>query len=94
MRNQDKNSEIIISDMNQLIKQELFKDKYIKTVLYAVGGVLGLFAIGFVLKAVDISKLWSWTKKGKIDSYGIGHLRYYKKDDLLKSLVLLKVKRA
>ena len=43
---------------------------------------------------IDSSTLWSWTKKGKIDCYGIGHRRYYKKDDLLKSLLLLKVKRA
>lgn len=43
---------------------------------------------------IDSSTLWSWTKKGKIDCYGIQNRRYYKKVDLLKSLVLLKVKRA
>jgi hypothetical protein len=43
---------------------------------------------------IDSSTLWSWTKKGKIDCYGIGNRRYYKKDDLLKSLVHLEVKRA
>jgi hypothetical protein len=43
---------------------------------------------------IDSSTLWSWTKKGKIDCYGIGNRRYYKKEDLLNSLVLLKVKRA
>lgn len=43
---------------------------------------------------IDSSTLWSWTKKGKIDCYGIANRRYYKKEDLLNSLVLLKVKRA
>ena len=43
---------------------------------------------------IDSSTLWSWTNKGKIDCYGIGNRRYYKKADILNSLVLLKVKRA
>jgi hypothetical protein len=43
---------------------------------------------------IDSSTLWNWTNKGKIDCYGIGNRRYYKKEDVLKSLVLLKVKRA
>ncbi|MFD0778957.1 helix-turn-helix domain-containing protein [Flavobacterium myungsuense] len=43
---------------------------------------------------IDSTTLWNWTNKGKIDSYGIGNRRYYKKEDLLNSLVLLKVKRA
>ncbi len=43
---------------------------------------------------IDSSTLWSWTNKGKIYFYGIGNRRYYKKADLLNSLVLLKVKRA
>ena len=42
---------------------------------------------------IDSSTLWSWTKKGKIDCYGIGNRRYYK-EDLLNNLVLLKVKSA
>jgi hypothetical protein len=33
-------------------------------------------------------------KKGKIDSYGIGNWRYYKKSYIHDSLVLLKIKRA
>lgn len=42
---------------------------------------------------IDSSTLWNWTNKGKIDCYGIGNRRYYKKEDLFKCLVLLKVKR-
>lgn len=43
---------------------------------------------------IDSSTLWSWTNKGKIDCYAIVNRRYYKKVDVLNSLVLLKVKRA
>ena len=39
--------------IKQIVKDELFKDKYIKTALYVVGGVLGLFALGFVFKVVN-----------------------------------------
>ncbi|MDI1317894.1 helix-turn-helix domain-containing protein [Flavobacterium sp.] len=46
------------------------------------------------LLKIDSSTLWHWTKNGKIDCYGIGNRRYYKKEDVLNSLVLLKVKRA
>lgn len=42
---------------------------------------------------INSSTLWSWTKNGKIESYGIGNRRYYKKADVLDSLVLLKIKR-
>ena len=48
----------------------------------------------YELLKIDSSTLWHWTKNGKIDCYGIGNRRYYKKEDVLKSLVLLKVKRA
>ena len=39
---------------------------------------------------VDSSTLWHWTNKGKVIAYGIGNRRYYKKSELLKSLIPLK----
>jgi DNA invertase Pin-like site-specific DNA recombinase len=39
---------------------------------------------------ISLTTLWHWTNNGKIDSYGIGNRVYYKKVDLLNSLVLLK----
>jgi regulator of protease activity HflC (stomatin/prohibitin superfamily) len=39
---------------------------------------------------VDSSTLWRWTREGKIKFYGIGSRRYYKKSELLKSLIELK----
>ena len=35
---------------------------------------------------VDKSTLWSWTKKGKVKSYGIGARVYYKLDEVEKAL--------
>ena len=41
---------------------------------------------------IDQSTLWSWTNKGKVKSYGIGNRRYYKRSELLQSLIPLKTK--
>ncbi|MFT5253778.1 MAG: hypothetical protein ACI87N_002823 [Flavobacteriales bacterium] len=34
--------------------------------------------------------IWRWQKAGKIDEYGTGKNRYYKKSDLLNLLILKK----
>jgi excisionase family DNA binding protein len=39
---------------------------------------------------VDSSTLWHWTNKGKIKAYGISNRRYYKRSELLSSLVQIK----
>ncbi|CAD5343561.1 hypothetical protein FLA105535_03560 [Flavobacterium bizetiae] len=36
---------------------------------------------------INMTTLWNWSKKGKIISYGIGNRVYYKKSELLESLV-------
>jgi len=41
---------------------------------------------------VDSSTLWRWTNQGKISAYGIGCKRFYKKEELLESLIQLKTK--
>ncbi len=53
MPTRDIKNKISIGNMNQILKEQLLKDKYVKTALYVVGGVLGLFALGFVFKAVN-----------------------------------------
>lgn len=40
--------------------------------------------------SIDSSTLWAWTNKGKVKAYGIGSRRYYKRAELLESLILLK----
>jgi hypothetical protein len=39
---------------------------------------------------IDSSTLWSWTNKQKVKAYGICSRRYYKKNELLECLTLLK----
>ena len=36
---------------------------------------------------VTATTLWRWHKEGKIETYGIGKIRYYKKADLLNLLI-------
>ena len=45
------------------------------------------------LLKVDSSTLWRWTNKGKVTAYGIGSRRFYKKEELLNSLVMLNSKK-
>ena len=35
---------------------------------------------------INITKLWHWTNKGKIKSYGIGNRRYYNKQEIIALL--------
>lgn len=44
------------------------------------------------LLKVDPSTLWRWTAKGVITAYAIGSRRFYKKEELLESLIQLKSK--
>jgi hypothetical protein len=41
------------------------------------------------LLKINFSSLWKHTKSGKLTSYGIGNRVYYKKGEVLKSLVKL-----
>ena len=42
-----------------------------------------------MLLKIDSSTLWRWTNKGKITAYGIGSRRFYKKEELMSSLIKL-----
>jgi excisionase family DNA binding protein len=42
------------------------------------------------LLQVDQSTLWHWQKKGRIQAYGIGNRRYYKRSELLSAIKPLK----
>lgn len=39
---------------------------------------------------IDSSTLWAWTNNKKVNAYGIGARRYYKKSELMECLTLLK----
>jgi len=42
------------------------------------------------LLQINSSTLWHWQNKGKVKAYGIGNRRYYKRSELLQSLIELK----
>ena len=46
------------------------------------------------LLKVDSSTLWRWTNKGSIIAYWIGSRRFYKKEELMSSLIVLNSKKA
>ena len=39
---------------------------------------------------VELTTLWSWTKKGKITAYGIGNRVNYKRGEIMKALISFK----
>jgi hypothetical protein len=39
---------------------------------------------------IDSSTLWAWTNKKKVNAYGIGARRYYKRSELMRCLTILK----
>jgi hypothetical protein len=81
-------------DLKQIIKEVLkdeFNDfkKYLDA--YEPDKLLTREETCELLK-IDPSTLWHWTKNGKVICYGIGSRRYYKKNELLERLVVLKQK--
>lgn len=86
---------LTIDDLKQIIKEVLqdefnnFK-KYLDT--YSPDKLLTRTETCELLK-IDPSTLWHWTKNGKVTCYGIANRRYYKQNELLEQLVVLKVKR-
>lgn len=38
---------------------------------------------------VDASTIYHWVKRGNINAYGVGGRRYFKRSELIKSLILL-----
>lgn len=43
-----------------------------------------------VFLKIEQTTLWHWTNKGKIKVYGIGNRRYYKRNELMEAITLLK----
>lgn len=40
-----------------------------------------------LLLKISLTSLWNWTKKGKLKAYGIGNRVFYKRGELMESLV-------
>lgn len=46
-------NKISVVNVQKMLKEQLLKDKYVKSALYVGVGVFSLFAVGFILKAVN-----------------------------------------
>lgn len=55
MQTKDTKSKISIGNVNQMLKEQLFKDKYVKTALYVVGGVIGIAVLGHLFKVLNFT---------------------------------------
>jgi hypothetical protein len=44
-----------IVSLKNIVKEELLKDKYVKTALFVVGGVLSFYALGYVFKIANFT---------------------------------------
>jgi hypothetical protein len=55
MLTKDAKNKINIGNINQMLKQELVKDKYVRIVIYLGLGVVGLFSIGYIFKALNFA---------------------------------------
>lgn len=80
----DELATLINNKVNQsieLLKKELKEDKHKNELLTQKETAKFL--------KVDASTIYHWVKKGKINSYGIGGRRYFKRSELIESLILL-----
>ena len=82
-------------DLKQIIKEVLVDEfnafkKYLDS--YEPDKLLTREETCELLK-INPTTLWHWTKNGKVTCYGIASRRYYKKNELLEQLVVLKGKR-
>jgi hypothetical protein len=55
MQNQERKNRVSIGNINQMFRQELVKDKYVRVAIYFGAGVLGLFSIGYIFKALNFA---------------------------------------
>lgn len=53
--NQTKKSRVNVGNINQMVKDELYKSKYIKTGLYVFGGIASFLLLGYVFKIANFT---------------------------------------
>lgn len=83
---------VSIEDLTEIIAEKLVDklEKKIATLISTQNDdeLLTRTETAKILK-VELTTLWSWTKKGKITAYGIGNRVYYKRGEIMKSLIIL-----
>jgi len=90
-----KSNSILLEGLNkeelaQLIKTEL-KLFLAKTSTEPEGETLLTRSEACKFLSIDSSTLWSYSRSGKLKSYGIGSSRYYKRTELIAALTLVEV---
>lgn len=90
---------------NSILLQNLSPDELSELINKSIKGQLDIFLKDFNTSdpdelltreetckflQIDSSTLWHWTKKGKVNAYGIGSRRYYKKSEIIECLIKLK----
>jgi hypothetical protein len=67
MQNQEIKNRIKIGNVNQILKNEIYTSNFLKATIYIGAGVVGLFALGILFKAMHYTaynfKLLSGTFK-------------------------------
>lgn len=83
---------ISVDELTEIIAEKLVEklEKRIATLISKQNDdeLLSRTETAKILK-VELTTLWSWTKKGKITAYGIGNRVYYKRGEIMKALVIL-----
>jgi len=76
-------------DLEQIIKETIKNqmEEFRRTLSIDTPDVLLTRSEACSFLKINMTTLWNWSKKGKIISYGIGNRVYYKKSELLESLV-------
>jgi len=76
-------------DLEQIIKEAIKNqmEEFRRTLSIDTPDVLLTRSEACSFLKINMTTLWNWSKKGKIISYGIGNRVYYKKSELLESLV-------
>lgn len=82
--------QLSIDELQQLLRETIKEELHEHTTEKPETDILLTRSEACDYLKVDSSTLWQWTRKGKLKAYGIGHRRYYKKQEIIESLVLLK----
>ncbi len=78
-------------ELKQIIR-EILKEEFIdfkKNFFHKDSDILLTREEACKLLKIKKTSLWKWTKNGKLKSYGLGNRCYYKKEELLNSIISL-----
>ncbi|MFH6970892.1 helix-turn-helix domain-containing protein [Flavobacterium petrolei] len=71
--------------ITKVVKEQL--QEFVKNVPIENPDELLTRAEACALLKINMTTLWNWSKKGRVISYGIGNRVYYKRGELMGSLI-------